>query len=141
METLTIGQVAKRAAVGIETIRFYEREGLIDEPQRRASSGYRQYPPKAVRRVLFIRHAKVLGFTLKEIKELLQLRVDPGSTCADVRKQAKDKIADIEQRIASLKRMKDALDRLAKKCRGRGPTAECPILEELDRWEDAHVNG
>lgn len=141
METLTIGQVAKRAGVGIETIRFYEREGLIAEPERRPSSGYRQYPPKAVRRVLFIRHAKDLGFTLKEIQELLQLRVDPDSTCADVRKQTKDKIADIEQRIASLERMKDALGRLAKKCRGRGPTTECPILEELNRWEDDYANG
>ncbi len=140
METFTIGQVAKRAGVGIETIRFYEREGLIAEPERSPSSGYRQYPQNAVRRVLFIRHAKDLGFTLKEIQELLQLRVDPSSTCADVRKQTQSKIADIEQRIGSLEQMKGALNRLAKKCRGRGPTTECPILEELDRWEDNHGN-
>ena len=139
METLTIGQVAKRAGVGVETIRFYEREGLIPEPQRRRS-GYRQYPAKAVSRVLFIRHAKELGFTLKEIQELLQLRVASDATCADVRRQTQDKIADIEHRIASLERMKAALSRLAKKCRGKGPTAECPILEELDRGEDQHAS-
>jgi MerR family mercuric resistance operon transcriptional regulator len=141
MEALTIGQVAKRAGVGVETIRFYEREGLIAEPERRPSSGYRQYPPQAVRRVLFIRHAKDLGFTLKEIQELLQLRVDPNSTCADVRRRTRDKVADIEERIASLEQMKAALNRLAKKCRGRGPTTECPILEELDREEDDHAKG
>lgn len=141
MKALTIGQVAKRAGVGVETIRFYEREGLIAEPERRPSSGYRQYGPQAVRRVRFIRHAKDLGFTLKEIQELLELRVDPHSTCADVRKQTRDKIADIEARIASLERMKVALNRLARKCRGRGPTAECPILEELDRDEDHHADG
>ncbi|MBW1761011.1 MAG: heavy metal-responsive transcriptional regulator [Deltaproteobacteria bacterium] len=141
MEALTIGQVAKRAGIGVETIRFYEREGLIAEPERRPSSGYRQYAPQAVRRLLFIRHAKDLGFTLKEIQELLQLRVDPNSTCADVRKRTRDKVADIEERIASLEQMKAALNRLAKKCRGRGPTTECPILEELDREEDDHANG
>lgn len=141
MKPLTIGQVAKRAGVGVETIRFYEREGLIDEPGRKPSSRYRQYEPDAVRRIRFIRHAKDLGFTLKEIQELLELRVNRDSTCADVRRQTKDKIADIEARIASLERMKVALDRLARKCRGRGPTTECPILEELDRVEDDHADG
>ena len=140
MESLTIGQVAKRAGVGVETIRFYEREGLIAEPERRPASRYRQYPPQAVRRVRFIRHAKELGFTLKEIQELLELRVNPGSTCADVRKRAQEKVADIEERVVSLQRMKTALERLARKCRGQGPTTECPILEELDRGEDGHAD-
>jgi MerR family mercuric resistance operon transcriptional regulator len=134
MDPLTIGQLAKEAGVGVETIRFYEREGLLSQPQRR-SSGYRQYSPEAVRRVRFIRHAKELGFTLKEIQELLELRVDPHSSCADVRRRASDKIADIEGRIASLERMREALESLARKCRGRGPTSDCPILEELDREE------
>ena len=141
MEILTIGQLAKQAGVGVETIRFYEREGLIAEPERRPSSRYRQYPPQAVRRVRFIRHAKDLGFTLKEIQELLELRVAPESTCADVRKRARDKVADIEERIVSLQRMKAALERLAKRCRGQGPTTQCPILEELDRQEDGHADG
>ena len=131
MMTLTIGQLARQAGVGVETVRFYEREGLIADPPRRAS-GYRQYPADAVRRVRFIRHAKGLGFTLKEIAELLYLRVAPDSTCADVRQRANDKIADIEQRIESLARMKAALERLASRCRGRGPTTDCPILEDLD---------
>lgn len=139
MEVLTIGQLARRAGVGVETIRFYEREGLIAEPKRRPSSRYRQYPPEAVKRVRFIRHAKELGFTLKEIQELLDLRVDPDSSCAGVRSRAREKIADIEARIDSLDRMKGALERLEKKCRGRGPTSECPILEELDREEDGDV--
>jgi MerR family mercuric resistance operon transcriptional regulator len=134
MEALTIGQLAKQAGVGVETIRFYEREGLLSEPERRPS-GYRQYPHEVVRRVRFIRHAKELGFTLKEIQELLELRVDPQSSCADVRRRASDKIADIEGRIASLERMRKALESLARKCRGRGPTTDCPILEELDREE------
>ena len=135
MQALTIGRLAKQAGVGVETIRFYEREGLIAQPGRRPS-GYRQYPPDVVRRVRFIRHAKDLGFTLKEIQELLDLRVDPTSTCEDVRKRARGKVADIEERIASLERMKAALVRLGRKCRGKGPTSECPILEELDRDEE-----
>ena len=140
MESLTIGKVAKRAGVGVETVRFYEREGLIPQPARR-SSGYRQYQPDAIRRIQFIRHAKELGFTLKEIAELFELRVDPESTCADVRKRARAKIADIDQKIERLVRMKSALGRLVNKCRGKGPTSECPILEELAREEDRHGDG
>jgi len=140
MEALTIGQLAKQAGVGVETIRFYEREGLLAEPERRRS-GYRQYPREVVRRVRFIRHAKELGFTLKEIQELLDLRVDPRSSCADVRTRAASKIADIEERMASLERMKAALERLARRCCGRGPTADCPILEELDRGEADRARG
>lgn len=140
MESLTIGQVAKRAGVGVETVRFYEREGLIMEPARRPS-GYRQYQPDAVQRIRFIRHAKELGFSLKEILELLSLRVDPDSTCADVRQRARAKIADIQEKMASLARMKFALERLVTKCRGKGPTTACPILEEIDREEDADADG
>ena len=138
MRSLTIGQVAKQAGVGVETLRFYEREGLIAEPER-LPSGYRQYPPEAVRRVRFIRRAKELGFTLKEIQELLDLRVDPGSTCRDIRSRAEAKIVDIDQRIASLERMRCALSRLAGRCLGAGPTSECPILEEIDRVENGDV--
>jgi MerR family mercuric resistance operon transcriptional regulator len=139
-EALTIGQLAKHAGVGVETIRFYEREGLLTKPARR-SSGYRQYPSEAVKRVQFIRRAKDLGFTLKEIQELLDLRVDPDCGCADVRDQARAKIRDIEGRIASLETMKTALERLARKCRGTGPTSECPILEELERAEKSNADG
>src|SRR3954453_4804764 len=100
---MTIGQVARRAGVGVETVRFYEREGLLEEPARRAS-GYRQYPEDAVARLLLIRRAKELGFTLREIKDLLALRIDPGATRADVRKRAEAKIADIEARVRYLQR-------------------------------------
>jgi MerR family transcriptional regulator, copper efflux regulator len=134
MQGLTIGKLAKAANVGVETVRFYEREGLIAEPPRRRS-GYRQYPTDTVRRVLFIRRAKELGFSLKEISELLSLRVEPSITCADVRAVARGKISDIETKISQLERMKAALDRLARACRGQGPTSECPILDALDHQD------
>lgn len=135
---LTIGKLADAAGVGVETIRFYEREGLLPEPPRKRS-GYRQYPSEAVARVLFIRRAKELGFTLKEITELLELRVDPGKSCADIRALAKAKIADVEQKLAELARIKAALERLARACRGKGPTSECPILDAIAK-EDSHAD-
>lgn len=131
MKPLTIGQVAREAGVGVETVRFYERKGLIEEPNRRAS-GYRQYGEAIVNRLRFIREAKELGFTLNEIKELLSLKVDPSSSCADVKVRAETKIADIEEKIRTLQRMKRALAKLTKACSGDGPTSECAILESLD---------
>jgi MerR family mercuric resistance operon transcriptional regulator len=135
MKPLTIGQVARQAGVGVETVRFYERQGLLEEPSRR-ESGYRQYPTDVVAQLRFIKRAKELGFSLKEIRELLALRVDPATTCAEVKQQAEAKIADIEGRIASLTRMKKALVKLAAVCRGQGPTSECPILDALDKEAD-----
>jgi MerR family mercuric resistance operon transcriptional regulator len=137
MQSLTIGEVAKAADVGIETVRFYEREGLIPEPARR-QSGYRQYPPDTVRRLRFIRRAKELGFTLKEIGELLDLRVDPQRTCADVRDLAKAKMADVEAKMLDLARIQAALTDLVRTCRGKGPTSECPILDALDEQGGGH---
>ncbi len=131
MDGLTIGKVARSAGLAIDTVRYYEREGLLQKPAR-TPSGYRQYPPDAVKRLQFIRQAKELGFTLSEIRELLTLKVAPGKSCADVRAHAEAKIADIEQRIAQLGRMKRALAKLANACSGRGPTSECPILEALE---------
>jgi MerR family mercuric resistance operon transcriptional regulator len=131
MGNMTIGQMARSAGASVETIRFYEREGLLEHPARSAS-GYRNYPPEAVARLRMIRQAKELGFSLNEIKELLALRVAPGKSCSDVRARTERKIADIDQRIAALKRMKAALARLAAACAGRGPTSECPILEALE---------
>jgi MerR family mercuric resistance operon transcriptional regulator len=135
MKYLTIGQVARQAGVGIETVRFYEREGLLEEPQRRPS-GYRQFDEATVDRLRFIRRAKELGFTLKEVKELLSLRLDPTTTCADVKGRAETKIADIEARIESLKRIKRALVKLTRACSGNGATSDCPILDALDREGD-----
>src|SRR6516225_4805018 len=111
MKTLTIGQIARRAGVGVETVRFYERQGLLEEPDRR-ESGYRQYTEEVVFRLRFIRRAKELGFTLKEIQELVAFRSDQSATRADVRRQAKAKIADIEGKIRDLQRMKEALLKL-----------------------------
>ncbi|TET43841.1 heavy metal-responsive transcriptional regulator [candidate division TA06 bacterium] len=131
MENLTIGQLAKRAHVNIETVRYYERRGLMPEPTRR-ESGYRQYSQDDVARLQFIKRAKELGFSLEEISELFSLRVDPHTTCGDVKMHAEAKIADIEERIKTLQKMKKALVKLAVTCTGRGPVTECPILEALD---------
>ncbi len=131
MKPLTIGKVARHAGVGVETIRFYERQGLIEEPPR-SESGYRQYPEETVFRLRFISRAKELGFSLKEIKELLSLRAFPRSRCADVRKSAEAKIKDIEQKVHTLQRMKKALVKLTAACGRRGPVSECPSLEALD---------
>jgi len=122
--------------MAIDTVRYYEHEGLLEKPARTAA-GYRQYSADAVRRLRFIRQAKELGFSLREIKELLSLRVTPGKSCADVKARAEAKIADVEQRIAQLDRMKGALAKLATACSGRGPTSECPILDALESEERA----
>lgn len=132
MDSLTIGELAKQTATGLETIRFYEREGLIDSPPRRPS-GYRAYPPETVVRVRFIRTAKELGFSLKEIAELLALRVDPVESCAHVKSIAEAKIADIERRVRTLQRMRKSLHKLVDACDAKTPTGECPILESLDK--------
>ncbi len=134
MKPLTIGQLARSAGVGVETIRFYERKGLVEEPPRRAS-GYRQYDLEAVRRIRFIRHAKELGFTLREIKELLDLRVGPDCRCGEVLKLAQVRMADIEQRISDLRKMSRALSALTRDCQQGRPSAACPILDALDREE------
>lgn len=131
---LTIGKVAHSAGLAIDTVRYYEREGLLDKPARSAS-GYRHYTPDAVARLRFIRQAKDLGFSLSEIRELLALKVAPGKSCADVKARAEAKIANVEQRIAQLTRMKRALTKLATACSGRGPTSDCPILEAMETRE------
>jgi MerR family copper efflux transcriptional regulator len=131
MERLTIGELAKRGGVNLETVRYYERKGLLPKPPRSAS-GYRSFPPDAVRRLRFIRQAQELGFSLKEIEELLALRAAPGSTLADVRERAAAKIEDIDGKIKRLRAMREALVRLTAACCGRGPVVECPILESLD---------
>lgn len=131
---LTIGQVARKAGFGIETVRFYERNGLIDEPPRK-TSGYRQYPESVISRLQFIKRAKELGFSLREIKELLSLRVDPTTTCSDIRERAAAKITDIEGKIQSLEKIKEVLMGLTTSCSGLGPVSECPIVEALEREE------
>jgi MerR family copper efflux transcriptional regulator len=134
-KALTIGRLATEAGVNLETVRYYERRGLLPKPPRSAS-GYRLFPAEAARRLRFIRRAQELGFSLSEIRELLSLRVSRTSTKAEVKTRAEAKLADIEARIKSLESMKKTLRKLTKVCIGCGPIAECPILESLDR-EDA----
>jgi MerR family copper efflux transcriptional regulator len=136
MPSYTIGKLARLSGFGVETIRYYERERLVREPPRRAS-GYREYPEDALVRLRFIRHAKDLGFSLKDIKDLLELRVAPGATCAGVRKRAEAKIADVRAKQKRLRQIEQALVRLAAACRGRGPTSNCPILDALDEGRRA----
>jgi MerR family transcriptional regulator, copper efflux regulator len=131
MKSLTIGKVAQRAGVGIETVRFYEREGLLVKPTR-SKSGYRQFDEEVVDRLEFIRRAKELGFTLNEIKELLSLRISRNTCCDDVKATADTKIADIDAKLATLRRMRKALVRLSTACGKKESTAECPILEALE---------
>jgi MerR family transcriptional regulator, copper efflux regulator len=131
MSSMTIGQVAKGADVGIETVRFYEREGLIEKPPRR-ESGYRAYPADTVDRVRFIKRAKELGFSLKEIKELMALRIAPDTACGQIKKRAEAKIEDIEDKISSLQRMSQVLRKVTAACGGKGSVSECPILDALE---------
>lgn len=127
---MTIGQVAQAAGLGVETVRYYERRGLIPEPAR-SDAGYRLYTADAVRRLRFIVRAKLLGFTLQEVGELLSLRARPGAGCADVQAQAEAKIADIETRRAQLSAMKRALSELVSRCEAEASSDECPILDAL----------
>jgi MerR family mercuric resistance operon transcriptional regulator len=130
MKPLRTGELARRAGVIRETLRFYERRGLLPRPPR-TPSGYRTWPPETVERVRFIRRAQEIGFTLREIRGLLELRVDSRTPCAFVRRRAADKLRDIDRRLTALQRMRAAVRRLVTMCSGRGPVSECPILEAL----------
>lgn len=129
--TMTIGELAEASGVGVETIRFYERKKLIAQPKR-PQSGFRHYDHAIARRVRFIRQAQELGFTLAEIKQLLELRLDPRRSCADVKSEAETKLADIDEKIASLKVMRNALVEITRSCSGEGPTSACPILDAIE---------
>lgn len=128
MEALGIGQLAKRGGVGIDTVRYYERNGLL-APRTRLASGYRRYGDLELARLRFIRRAQALGFTLREIKELLALsaRRDVGR----VKRSAQAKLTDVEARIAALERVREGLGKLIAACPGHGRAADCPILEAL----------
>lgn len=134
MSSYTTGQLARLSGVGVETIRYYERKGLIPEPPRR-ESGYRQYPEDTLSRLRFIRRAKALGFRLKDIKELLELRVAPGTTCADIRRSAEVKITDVRVKLEMLRQIEQTLVTLTATCPGRGPVSDCPILDALEEQD------
>ncbi len=128
---LRIGQLAERAQVKVETVRFYERCGLIAEPER-TLAGYRQYSLDAVRRIQFIKRAQHIGFSLSEITELLDLRASSPVACGAVERKARAKIALVEVKIRELESIKGALETLAADCAIRAPSSECPILEALE---------
>lgn len=130
MAALKTSEVARQAGVNVETLRFYERKGLLPMPPRR-TSGYRDYPPEAVGRVRFIKRAQELGFTLKEVQELLSLGEASRAKAAQVRRLAEAKAADIERKIEDLQAIKRTLEGLLSACDGRGPAASCPIIESL----------
>ena len=134
-KSLTIGRLAREAGINLETVRYYERRGLLPKPPRTAS-GYRLFPADTTVRLRFIRRAQELGFSLKEIRELLTLRLSSRTTSSEIRKRAEAKIADIEQKIKTLEAMRKSLRKLTSSCAGCGPISECPILEGLE-GEDA----
>lgn len=138
MEEMTIGKAAESAGVGVETIRFYERRGLIEQPRKPGSTGFRLYPADTVRRVRFIKRAQELGFSLRQIEELLSLRADPFADCSNVRAAATAKVEEVEQKIEELKQILAALHTVIDACPGRGDLGACTILEALDAVQNGH---
>ncbi|MBY6058990.1 MerR family transcriptional regulator [Leisingera daeponensis] len=128
---MTISRAADEAGVGVETIRFYERKGLIEQPLRPSGGGYREYDRETVERIRFIQQAQDLGFTLREIAELLALRTDRQADCADVRDQAIAKREEVECKIARLEEIRAALDAVIATCPGGGSLNSCTIMEAL----------
>ncbi len=135
MHDMTISRAARKVGVGVETIRFYERKGLIAQPKR-PERGFRVYPDDAVQRIRFIRQAQEIGFSLREIEDLLGLRADPGSDCADIRERAVTKLEDVEDKIRQLRRIRGALKQVIAACPGQGALAGCSIIEALEVPEE-----
>jgi MerR family transcriptional regulator, copper efflux regulator len=131
MRDVTIGEAARQAGVGVETIRFYERRGLIEQPLKPQNAGFRIYSPDQLKRIKFIRQAQRLGFSLREIRELLALRADPKADCSFVRDQAVAKLDEVRHKIAELHRIGAALEALIAVCPGRGGLQACSILDTL----------
>lgn len=128
----TIGRAAKEAAVGIETIRFYERKGLVKRPPKPRSGGFRSYSDADVERIRFVRSAQGLGFSLREVGELLSLEANPRAECGDVHAQAVRKLQEVEQKIAGLRAVRSALKSIIATCPKQGLAAgRCTILQAL----------
>lgn len=131
---MKIGEIAKASGVGIDTLRYYEKEGLI-QPSHRSDSGYRHYDQRAVRQMQFILKAKALGFSLQEIRELLTLRIDrEHQPCSSVKDLAEAKLKNIEAKIAELQRMHTVLQQITDQCCGGAePAIHCSILDALEQ--------
>ena len=130
-DTLSTSEVADRAGVNVQTVRYYERRGLLPEPPR-SEQGHRQYGVEHVDRIRFVKRAQDLGFTLDEAEELLQLRVTPEADRADVRAKTEAKLSEVRDRIRDLRRIEQTLEELVEKCEGHGSTSECPILHAIE---------
>lgn len=128
--TMTIGRLAERVGVSIDTIRYYERNGLLPAPTRRAS-GYREYAAADVERLRFIRRAKEIGFTLSEVAELLSLTANRNDDMRGVKRKAEQRLAQVEHKIEELQRVKRGLKKLTAACPGHGELARCPIVTAL----------
>ena len=127
---MKIGEAAQVARVGVETIRFYERRGLIEQPEK-PYGGFRTYPSETIDRIRFIRKAQEIGFSLHDISELLTLRVDPVADCAATRGLARAKLEQVNRKIVSLQTMKAALEVLIQNCPGQGAISKCSIIDAL----------
>lgn len=136
MDKRTIGKLAEACGIGVETIRFYEKEGLILRPVRKGS-GYRVYAENTVSQVRFIRQAKDLGFSLKEIRELLDLRLDGEQACDEACSAAETKIAQIQEKIDLLQRMRGTLGELVDACKRKMQTETCPILRAIAKEDES----
>ena len=136
MSGTTIGKVARMAGVGVETIRFYERRGLIEQPPKPALGGFRAYPDETVRRIRFIRQAQELGFSLREIQDLMSLRADPAADSGDVRERARVKVTEVNRKIVELERIRSALEALIAACPGGGALRACSIMDAFEGDSD-----
>ena len=132
MRDMTIGIAAREAGVGVETIRFYERRGLIKQPPKPQDGGFRVYPDDTVERVRFIRQAQELGFSLREIEDLLSLRADPKTDSGDVRERARAKVTEVNRKIVELERIRSALEALIAACPGGGALRACSIMDAFE---------
>ena len=132
MKAMRIGEIAKRSGIGIETIRYYEREGLLQEPERRPS-GYRQYDESTLEQLEYIGLAKSLGFTLAEIRELLELSYSAHAGCQHIRQRAEAKLTDIEAKVRSLQKMRRSLGKVLAQCKAKTSPEECPLVHDRKR--------
>jgi Hg(II)-responsive transcriptional regulator len=136
---LTIGKAATEAGVNVETIRFYERQGLVEQPPKPDGAGVRRYSADTVARIRFIKEAQQIGFSLREIGDLLALRADPAADCAEVREQAVAKLHEVRRKIERLQEIGAALETLIAACPGHGGLQACSIMDALTLRSEGHA--